>query len=129
MADNLQAFNSQLMPCPFCGNDAHLAWYKFTTEQVVAECENPFCLTAVCGARTPEEAIARWNNRAKETYLKACPFCGSGAELEHFDNGECEMYQVKCKNPLCQAETPSYDKAEDVKKIWNTRDRERGDIN
>lgn len=126
MSDNLRAMNNQLLPCPFCGGDAHLAWYNYGKEQVVVECENPYCLSAVCGAKTPEEAIIRWNNRTKDNHLKSCPFCGGKAEIEHFDNGECEMYQIRCKNPNCQAETPSYDNAEDVTNVWNKRNNEEG---
>lgn len=128
MADNLRVMNNQLLPCPFCGGDAHLAWYNYGEEHVVVECENFNCLSAVCGAKTPEEAVKRWNSRMKENNLKRCPFCGGVARLEHFDNGECEMYQVKCKNPQCQAETPTYNESEDVISIWNNRNNQEGAI-
>ena len=126
MAD-LRALSHELLPCPFCGGDAHLAWYSYGGGQIVAECENSYCLSAICGSKTPEEAIARWNNRAKNNGLKPCPFCGSLAVLDKFDNGECDMYQVVCSNPKCQAETVSSNNAEDVITIWNRRINEKGD--
>lgn len=126
---NLRAKNQMLLPCPFCGGNAHLAWYNVSEKQIVAECENPFCLSAVCGAKTAEEAIMRWNRRAAASELKACPFCGGRGELEHFNNGECEMYEVRCKNPHCHAETSMSSKAEDVIKIWNKRMKEEGEEN
>jgi len=130
MAD-LRVLSNELLPCPFCGGDAHLAWYYFRDKvngEVVAECENLHCLSAVCGSKTPEEAIARWNNRAKHNGLKPCPFCGSVAVLDKFDNGECDMYQVVCSNPKCGAETISSNKPEDVITIWNRRINEEGDV-
>ena len=126
MAD-LRTLSNELLPCPFCGGDAHLAVYAKAKEQIVAECENLHCLNAVCGSITPEEAIARWNNRAKNNSMKPCHFCGSVAVLDKFDNGECDMYQVVCSNPKCGAETISSNEAEDVIIIWNRRSDEKGD--
>ncbi len=126
MAD-LQALSHELLPCPFCGGDAHLAWYSYGARQILAECENPYCLSAVCGSITAEEAVSRWNNRAKNNGLKPCPFCGSYAILEKFNNGECDMYTVQCSNPKCQAETITSNKAEDVIAIWNRRSNTEGD--
>lgn len=127
MAD-LRALSNELLPCPFCGGDAHLAVYARVKEQIVAECENLHCLSAVCGSITPEEAKARWNNRAKNNGLKPCPFCGSIAVLDKFYNGECDIYQVICSNPKCGAETISSNNPEDVKTIWNRRNNEEGDV-
>ena len=62
---DLRTLSRQLLPCPFCGGDAHLAWYNNGDKQIVAECENPRCMSAVCGSETAEEAVARWNNRVK----------------------------------------------------------------
>ena len=59
--------------------------------------------------------------------LKPCPFCGSVAVLDKFDNGECDMYQVVCSNPKCEAETISSNKPEEVITIWNRRINEEGD--
>lgn len=123
----LRALSNELLPCPFCGGDAHLAWYNRTEEQIAVECENLHCLGFICGSKTPEEAIARWNNRAKNNGLKNCPFCGSIAVLDKFDNGECDMYQVVCSNPKCGAETIDSNKPEDVITIWNRRINEEGD--
>ena len=125
---DLRALSRQLQPCPFCGGDAHLAWYNDGDKQIVAECDNPCCMSAVCDSETPEEAVARWNNRVKTNGLKRCPFCGNGAELEKFSNGESDMYIVQCQNPNCQAETTYSDEAEDVIAIWNRRINEEGDI-
>ena len=85
-------------------------------------------MSAVCGSETPKEAVARWNNRAKTDGLKPCPFCGVQAELKKFDNGECDMYTVQCKNPECQAETTASNKAEEVINIWNRRNDEKGEM-
>ena len=54
MAD-LRTLSNELLPCPFCGVDAHLAVYAKAKEQIVAECENLHCLNAVCGSITPED--------------------------------------------------------------------------
>lgn len=105
-----------------------MAWYAHAEEQIVAECENPFCLSGVCGSQTAEEAVRRWNRRVMMCELKACPFCGGQAELTKFDNGECDMYTVQCKNPECQAETTASNKAEDVISIWNRRNNEKGEV-
>ena len=126
--NSLRTMSGLLLPCPFCGGDAHLAWYNNGDKQIVAECENPHCMSAVCGSETPEEAVARWNNRVKTDGLKRCPFCGSGAKLEKFNNGECDEYIVQCQNPHCQAETTCSDEAEDVIAIWNRRNNEKGEM-
>ncbi len=125
---NIRELSLELLPCPFCGGDAHLASYGYEGIQIVAECENLHCGSAVCGAKTPEEAIARWNNRGRNNSLKPCPFCGSAVILDKYDNGECDMYQVLCSNPKCQAETISSNKAEDVITIWNRRVNEEGSV-
>ena len=125
---DLRTLSRQLLPCPFCGGDAHLAWYNNGDKQIVAECENPRCMSAVCGSETAEEAVARWNNRVKSNGLKACPFCGSDAELEKFNNGESDEYIVQCQNPNCQAETTYSDHAENVINIWNKRSDEEGEL-
>ena len=124
---NLRELRLELLPCPFCGGDALLVWERCPEEQIVAECENLHCLSAVRSSKTAEEAIARWNNRAKSNGLKPCPFCGSIAVLDKFDNGKCDMYQVVCSNPKCEAETISSNKPEDVITIWNRRINEEGD--
>ena len=128
MMSDLRALSRQLLPCPFCGGDAHLAWYNASNKQIVAECENPRCMSAVCGSESPEEAVALWNNRVKTNRLKPCPFCGGQAELTKFYNGECDKYIVQCQNPNCQAETTCSDEAEDVVAIWNRRLNEKGEI-
>ncbi len=125
---NLRELSNELLPCPFCGGDAHLAWYYHTEEQTAVECKNLHCLSTVYGSKTVEEAIARWNNRAKSNGLKTCPFCGSAGILDKYDNGECDMYQVVCSNPKCKAETISSNKAEDVITIWNRRVNEEGSV-
>ena len=127
--DNLSEMNQRLLPCPFCGGDAHLAWYNNGEAQIVVECENPNCLSAVCGSEKAEEAIERWNKRAKASKLKPCPFCGNRAELECLNNGECNVYQVICQNPYCLAETITSREAEDVINIWNRRSEGKGDLN
>ncbi len=131
MADtkcSLRMMSRMLLPCPFCRGDAHLAWYNNSDKQIVAECGNPHCMSAVCGSETAEEAVKRWNKRVKIPQLKECPFCGWRAELEHFYNGECEMYEVRCQNPQCEAETTISNKAEDVMNIWNMRNNEKGEV-
>lgn len=118
---NLRALSRQLQPCPFCGGDAHLVWYNNGYKQIVAECENPRCMSAVCGSETPKEAVAQWNKRVKSNGLKPCPFCGSSAILEKFNNVKCDVYMVHCQNSKCQAETKYSTQAEGVIAIWNKR--------
>ncbi|MBR1437390.1 MAG: Lar family restriction alleviation protein [Synergistaceae bacterium] len=118
---DVRRINKELLPCPFCGDRASLAWYNNSEEHVVVECENLFCGSAVCGAKTPEEAKQRWNNRVSLSELKPCPFCGHNAHLEHFAGEECEMFQVKCGNPQCQAETVLSAYATEVRATWNNR--------
>ena len=125
---DLRALSRQLLACPFCGGDAHLAWYNNGDKQIIAECGNPRCMSAVCGSETAEEAVARWNKRVKTNCLKPCPFCGGCAVLEKFNNGECDVYIVQCQNPNCQAETTYSNKAEDVISIWNRRINAEGEI-
>ena len=104
-----------------------MAWYNITVETIVAECDN--CGSATVGAKTAEKAIKRWNRRKHDNRgLKPCPFCGSPAKLDKFDNGECEMYEVRCQNAQCKAETTTSNKAEDVIDAWNRRNDEKGEM-
>lgn len=119
------ALNHELLPCPFCGGKACLARYiSDDGEEIAAECENIECLMSVHGALTPEEAVKRWNRRVDITGLKACPFCGSEAEIvkhEAEDESEVDMYEVKCRNPQCCAETVTSSDIKDVIPIWDRR--------
>ena len=49
---------------------------------------------------------------------KACPFCGSKAEVYE----ECEMVKIRCSSYMCQASVNGWhDEVEDAIEAWNRR--------
>ena len=141
--DNLPELSRQLLPCPHCGGTAHLANYiggmhgsyaerraLKDKAEVVVECR---CGIAIWGATTPQEAIKRWNMRAEDTpALKACPFCGSPANLVKgvpMWFGNDELYSVRCTNPKCRAEMIGSETAEQAIAMWNNHLLQEGETN
>lgn len=56
--------------------------------------------------------------------LKPCPFCGSEAKIERYD--DCSLAYVKCANSEClvEAKTVFCRSIERAIQIWNTRPNE-----
>ena len=109
--------------CPFCGSeDIRIARYSDSEGGYIAvECRNTECQMSVSGV-TKAEAIERWNSRAGDSpALKACPFCGSPAEISRNDSDYEPMYTVNCSNSECQAQTVSSSDVQDVTAIWDKR--------
>ncbi len=61
------------------------------------------------------------NNRMTSLTLKPCLFCGQNAHLEHFNGEESVMFQVKCDNSQCEAETIATADAAEAYSLWNNR--------
>ena len=66
--EQLKTYESQLMPCPFCGGKAELQIY-YGRYRVRCWQSVPTCMTPVktMGYLTPEEAIKAWNTRSAES--------------------------------------------------------------
>ena len=69
----IQISDKRLLPCPFCGEDAVIGYFK-ANEQIRARdayyvgCSNDHCGCEIehsGGFRTLEEAIGWWNRRTK----------------------------------------------------------------
>lgn len=61
---------SELLPCPFCGNEALLLGggeYEGIQQGYTVECHNCSATTAYFGADNMQEAIEAWNKRAERT--------------------------------------------------------------
>lgn len=86
---------SELLPCPFCGGEAHI-------KEVVSACEKLYtvgCSDSECIGYetwllkpTVDEAVAAWNRRAERTCL-AKPYEVDG-ETGFYDCIECECGEV-----------------------------------
>jgi len=65
---------NELLPCPFCGCEAH--WMQESNEDLLpvelyhVECMNPNCWTQQKSLQSKEAAIALWNNRYSIDMLK-----------------------------------------------------------
>ena len=60
---------SELLPCPFCGNEALLLGggeYEGIQQGYTVECHNCSATTAYFGADNMQEAIEAWNTRAEQ---------------------------------------------------------------
>ena len=58
---------SELLPCPFCGGEAHMESKHYgDTHYWRAWCQTPFC-AFMSVAPTEQQAIEAWNTRAERT--------------------------------------------------------------
>ena len=57
-----------LLPCPFCGGEAHVGWTDFDSGVIFVECETcgMYCEPKDCYANEPK-AIEAWNTRAEKS--------------------------------------------------------------
>lgn len=96
-----KAANEQLMPCPFCGERAHIIQHVFITcgETYGVKCDS-------CNAqgyqfyRTMGEAVAAWNTR-KEAAVDVKPVVRGGwVEIRNYPDGAREVECNNCKRRL-----------------------------
>ena len=73
---------TELLPCPFCGSEAHA--YRTMAQRYCAICNKPFCVS-VGPFDTEAEAVEAWNTRAERTCnivydngIAHCDTCGAG---------------------------------------------------
>lgn len=64
---------TELLPCPFCGGEAHVFHYSSAIRDEVwrAVCDKPFCAQGPDGY-TEAEAIEAWNTRVERTCSVVC---------------------------------------------------------
>ena len=89
--EQLKTYESQLMPCPFCGGKAELQIY-YGRYRVRCWQSVPTCMTPVktMGYLTPEEAIKAWNTRSAESKvleniraeIEAQPYCTMAGRIK-----------------------------------------------
>lgn len=57
--------NDKLLPCPFCGGEAHIISAEFMgTEWYIAQCRDVNCPSNLMETNSLERAIEAWNTRA-----------------------------------------------------------------
>lgn len=56
-----------MKPCPFCGKPARLCGGNYDPEYWYVSCLNIECGATTFGAKTPDEAIEKWERRAYES--------------------------------------------------------------
>lgn len=85
---------SELLPCPFCGNEALLLGggeYEGIQQGYTVECHNCSATTAYFGADNMQEAIEAWNTRAEP--IVRCKDC---AKAEYGTNNWTKKKQWRC---------------------------------
>lgn len=84
---------TELLPCPFCGGEAHTYRTMEVERRYVSICSKPFCVS-VGPFDTEAEAINAWNSRAERTCRAelneernaiTCSECGSTMLLKGWE--------------------------------------------
>lgn len=57
--------SKELLPCPFCGGEAELIYYRANGKTTVS-CSVGGCMANISFCPSTEEAIKKWNRRADD---------------------------------------------------------------